>query len=169
MMLPCLSLRLAREGDFPFIRQISQDPSNSPFITDEDEDGLRAYLTLPSADLLIAEDAEGPAGYALFGEIGDPSGRVELRRLALARKDGGLGRAFVSLLINRAFETYQARRLWLDASGENPRAMALYEKLGFQREAVLRRHWYRPCLGRVVDLHIFGLLRDEWAAGPAKS
>jgi RimJ/RimL family protein N-acetyltransferase len=52
--------------------------------------------------------------------------------------------------------------LWLDASSENLRAQAVYERAGFTLEGRLRRHWYRPSVGRVVDLMLFGILREEW-------
>lgn len=164
-----MQLRPAIPSDFPFIRQIAQDPENSPFITDEPEEVLLSYLDSPRDRLLIAEENGVAVGYALFGEIGEPSGRVELRRLGLALRDGGRGRRFLGALIDHGFETFAAKRLWLDASGENHRAMALYQKMGFQREGILRRHWYRPALGHVVDLHLFGMLREEWEQARSES
>lgn len=157
-----MRLRPATVTDFPFIRALAQHPDNTPFITDEDEAGLSHYLGSIADRLLIAEENTTACGFALFSEIGNPSGRVELRRLALAQTGGGRGRAFVGLLIRYAFEDLGAARIWLDVSGENPRALALYGKMGFTREAVLRQHWFRASLGRAVDMHIFGLLRDEW-------
>ncbi|SEB64994.1 GNAT family N-acetyltransferase [Rhodobacter sp. 24-YEA-8] len=162
MVLHPIDLRLATVSDFAFIRALAQRPENRAFITDEDEAALAAYVSAPDSRLLIAEENGTAIGYALFCEIGDPSGRTELRRLALAVTGGGRGRAFVGQLICYGFDRLQARRLWLDASGENPRAMALYEKLGFRREGVQREHWYRPDVGRNVDLHLFGLLRSDW-------
>ena len=157
-----MELRPATTADFPYIRRLAQRPETALYITDEDEAGLARYLASGSDRLLIAEMGGIPAGWALFCEIGDPSGRVELRRLVLEETGGGRGRAFVGRLIRYGFTDLQAARIWLDASGENSRAMALYEKLGFRREAVLRQHWFRPAPGRNVDLHIFGLMRDEW-------
>lgn len=157
-----MDLRNATAGDFAFIRALAQKPENRAFITDEDDAALAAYLASPESHLLIAEENGAAAGYALFCEIGDPLGRVELRRLALVQTGGGRGRGFVSRLIRYGFETLGARRLWLDASGENPRAVALYQKLGFRREGVQRSHWFRPDTGGAVDLHLFGLMRDEW-------
>src|SRR5690606_18508720 len=106
----------------------------------------------------------GAEGLAIFREIGDLSGRVELHRLALSQTSAGQGPAFFADLLKFAFETLGAKRVWLDASGENPRAIRLYTKAGFRPEGVLRQHWYRPCLGRAVDLHFMGLMRDEWLA-----
>ena len=59
-------------------------------------------------------------------------------------------------------------RLWLDASGENLRAQHLYESLGFTLEGRLRQHWWRPALGRAVDMMLYGMLRAEWSALPAR-
>ena len=159
-----LTLRAATAADFPFIRALAQRPDYAHFITDQDDAVLAGYLADPSCRLLIAEGQDGPAGFALFCEIGDPSGAVELRRLALAVAGQGRGAGFIAELVDYAFRDLSAARLWLDASGENLRAMTLYERAGFTREGVLRRHWYRPMLGRVVDMHLFGMLREEWAA-----
>ena len=40
----------------------------------------------------------------------------------------------------------------------------LYERAGFTLEGRLRQHWFRPALGRCVDLMLYGILREEWAA-----
>jgi RimJ/RimL family protein N-acetyltransferase len=160
-----MTLRPATPADFPFIRAVAQQPGNTPFITDEDDAALAAYLADPTARLLIWDSAEGPQGFALWCEIGDPSGRVELRRLALAVPGGGRGQAFIGQLTRYGFETLGARRIWLDASGENPRACRVYEAAGYQLEGRLRAHWWRPALGRAVDLMLFGLLREDWQAG----
>ena len=45
----------------------------------------------------------------------------------------------------------------------NERAIALYEKLGFQREGVHREHLQRD--GRRYDMYLYGLLRSEWEKG----
>lgn len=160
-------LRQATPTDFSFIRGVTANPDNAPFITDEDETGLAYYLNNPEHRLLIWQDAQGPAGFALYCEIGEPSGRVELRRLALAHPGQGKGAAFLGALINYAFVDLHAQRLWLDASSENPRAQKAYLKAGFVFEGRQRAHWYRPALGRAVDLMLYGILRDEWQSSKA--
>jgi ribosomal protein S18 acetylase RimI-like enzyme len=157
-------LRPATAADFAFIRSVAGRAENAPFLTDEDEAGLAAYCADPAARLLIWEDAGYPAGFALFCTVGDLSGAVELRRLALAEAGGGRGQAFLRLLLDHGFGTLGAARVWLDASSENARAMRTYERAGFTLEGRLRQHWYRPALGRAVDLMLYGMLRAEWEA-----
>lgn len=157
-------LRPATAADFAFIRRLASKPENAPFITDEDEAALGVYLAEPSTRLLLWEVSGARAGFALFCQIGEPSGAVELRRLALDATGGGQGQAFLRALVDHGFGTLCAARVWLDASGENPRAMKTYERAGFALEGRLRQHWYRPALGRVVDLFLYGMLRAEWEA-----
>lgn len=158
-----MTLRPATEADFGFMRGLAQRPDYAPFISDDDEAALAAHLANPAHRLLIWE-RDGAKGFALYCEIGDPAGRIELRRLALAQTGSGAGRAFLDDMIDYAFQTLGAQRLWLDASSENPRAQRVYERAGFTLEGCLRQHWYRPALGRCVDLMLYGILRDEWAA-----
>lgn len=157
-----MSLRPATAADFPFIHSLASRPDYALYITDEDDAALAAHVADPGARLLIWEDGVGPAGYALFCEIGDPAGRVELRRLALDSAGGGKGGAFLRALVDFGFGQLGAARVWLDASSENLRAMKTYERAGFRLEGRLRQHWYRPALGRVVDLMLYGMLRAEW-------
>lgn len=158
-----MRLRPALPGDFAFIRALAQRPDYAPFISDDDEVALAAHLANPAHRLLIWQDA-APRGFALFCEIGEPSGRVELRRLALDQAGKGEGAAFLAALTDYGFADLGAARLWLDASGENLRAQRVYARAGFTLEGRLRQHWYRPALGRAVDLLLYGLLRAQWCA-----
>ena len=157
-------LRPATAADFPFIRSLAQRPDYAPFITDEDEGRLAFYATDPAHRLLIWEEAGRAAGFALWAEIGDPSGRVELRRLALAEAGGGRGLGFVHALTDYGFRVLEARKVWLDASSENLRAQKVYARAGYRLEGRLVDHWFRPVLGRNVDVMLYGVLRDDWMA-----
>ena len=145
-------LRPATSADFAFIRGLAGHPDYAPFITDEDEAGLEYYLNNTAHRLLIWQDAQG---------------RVELRRLALARPSQGEGPMFLQALIDYAFIDLQAQRLWLDASAENIRAQKAYLKAGFVFEGRQRAHWFRPALGHPVDLMLYGILRQEWLLAKA--
>jgi RimJ/RimL family protein N-acetyltransferase len=160
-----MTLRAATPQDFRFVRALVSRPENAPFLTDEDDAALATYLADPSAQMLIWGD-DAPRGFAIFCGIGDPAGAVELMRLALDTPGQGEGAAFIRALIDHAFGRLGARRLWLDATGENLRAQRVYAREGFTLEGRLRQHHYRPAVGRIVDLLIYGMLREEWAALP---
>ncbi|MEZ5756231.1 MAG: GNAT family protein [Paracoccaceae bacterium] len=159
-----MSLRPALPADFAFIRSLAQRPDYAPFLTDEDEGRLAFYASDPAHRLLIWEEDGRAAGFCLWAEIGDPSGRVELRRLGLAEVGGGRGLGFVRALTDYGFQELGARKVWLDASGENLRAQKVYERAGYRLEGRLVDHWFRPSLGRNVDVMLFGMLRSEWEA-----
>lgn len=153
-------IRAAKPTDFPFIHSITARPENKRFIVDLPDQQLCAHLADPKMDLAIWERDGSPAGYALFCEIGEPSGRVELRSLGLDFTDIGLGQPFLRALIDHAFDTLNAARLWLDVVQDNPRAQAAYHRAGFTFEGTLRQNWKRPN-GDIVDMQIFGMLRHE--------
>lgn len=158
-----MTLRPATVADLAFVRALTMRPDYAPFISDDDETRLAAFLADPQARLVIWQGS-GVRGFGIFREVGHPSGRVELYRLALDRAGSGQGLAFVTALLDHAFRDLAAARVWFDASGENLRAMTVYERAGCRREGVQRAHWWRPALGRAVDMHLFGILRAEWAA-----
>lgn len=161
-----MSLRPALPEDFAFIRSLAQRPDYGIYITDEDEGRLAFYASDPRHRLLIWEENGARAGFALFAELDDPSGAVELRRLALDVAGGGRGLGFVRALTDYGFSVLGAKRVWLDASSENGRAQKIYARAGYTLEGRLREHWWRPMLGRSVDLMLYGMLRAEWEALP---
>jgi RimJ/RimL family protein N-acetyltransferase len=156
-------LREATQADIGFVRSLTTRPDYAPFIGDADEAAVQGWIDSPAAQVVIWEDG-GAKGFAIFREIGSPSGAVELFRIALDQAGAGRGDAFFNALLDHAFRDLQAARLWFDASGENVRAMKVYERAGCVREGVQRAQWWRPALGRAVDLHLFGMMRAEWLA-----
>ena len=160
-----MRLRPAAPADVAFVRAVVQGAENTHYLTDEDDAALNAYATAPASRLLIWEtDQVTQAGFALFCGIDDPSGTVELRRLALAQVGMGQGAAFLHVLMDYGFDSLGAARLWLDVSGENLRAQRVYQQAGFALEGRLRHHRYCRPLGRTVDELLYGILRDEWMA-----
>lgn len=156
-------LRRAVPGDIPFIRGLTTRADYAPFIGDSDEGTLQAWMDSATERVVIWEE-DGAKGFAVFRELGRPSGVAELFRIALDQAGGGRGDTFFNALLDHAFRDLGAARVWFDASGENPRAMKVYERAGCLREGVQRAQWWRPALGRAVDLHLFGMMRAEWLA-----
>lgn len=156
-----MSLRPATPADFPFIRSLTTRPDYAAFIGDASAAELQAWCDNPTSRVMIWE-AKGSRGFAIFRGVGETGGIVELFRIAIDQAGDGHGKAFFEALVDFAFQDLRAQRLWLDASAENPRAIRVYTCAGFREEGRLRAHWYRPALGRAVDLVMMGLLRSEW-------
>jgi RimJ/RimL family protein N-acetyltransferase len=71
----------------------------------------------------------------------------------------GYGTEATRLMVQYAFETLNLNRVWLHVYEYNQRGMRVYEKIGFQKEGVLRQDTYRE--GRYWDTIVMAILREE--------
>ena len=116
-------------------------------------------------DLAIVENATGElAGEAVLNEH-DPETESANFRIAIApgMRDGGRGREATHLLLDHVLGVVDdppVHRLSLSVLATNPRAIAVYEAVGFVREGVLRQslRWD----GAWVDTIVMAILREEW-------
>jgi UDP-4-amino-4,6-dideoxy-N-acetyl-beta-L-altrosamine N-acetyltransferase len=113
--------------------------------------------------LVIAlREADRPVGVVGLHQI-DAANRHAAFGIAIgepAEWDKGYGSEALRLLVGYGFDTLNLERVWLDVYENNPRAIRAYERAGFVREGVLRRHVFRE--GRYWDVHVMGVLREEW-------
>ncbi|TPG39673.1 N-acetyltransferase [Sphingomonas koreensis] len=79
--------------------------------------------------------------------------------LARAHWGAGIAREAVTAVIDQLFAEGQ-RRLFADTDPDNAASLALLERLGFQREGLLRGEW-ETHIG-VRDSVILGLLENDW-------
>lgn len=153
-------IRNATPADFTFIHSIAGRIENAAFLGDVPDETLIENLADPEMSWVIWEHDGNSCGFGQFCEIGNPSGRVELRRLGLGVVDTGLGQPFLRALMDHGFDTLGAARIWLDVAVDNPRAQAAYQRAGFTHEGTLRQNWKRPT-GDIVDMQIYGMLKHE--------
>lgn len=67
-------------------------------------------------------------------------------------------------LMGYCFRELALHRIYAVTSSVNPRSWRVMERLGMRREGVLREAELRE--GRWVDTLYYGILADEWKAGP---
>ena len=81
---------------------------------------------------------------------------------ALGRQHWGQGYMNEALmaLLRYAFETLDLHRIEADVDPRNNASIRTLEKLGFQREGVLRERW--QVAGEIQDAFFYGLLKHEW-------
>jgi RimJ/RimL family protein N-acetyltransferase len=74
----------------------------------------------------------------------------------------GYGTDATRTLLRHAFEEAGLHRVELQVFSFNPRAMRVYEKVGFRLEGTRKQALFRE--GTWHDEHIMAILCDEWAA-----
>lgn len=121
-------------------------------------------LQRPAA--FVIEDLEGNEfGFVLLSGYEAPHAACEVSLLIGETAEWGKGYAADALatLIDACFEHWQVFRLWLRVEPANERAVRLYERAGFRREAVLRDASYHD--GRFHDLVLCSLLATDRRSG----
>lgn len=133
----------------------------------ETEQAFIAKLYTSDQDLVLGIALT--AGDELIGATGleciDATNRHARFGIFIGKKSAwgaGHGTAATALMLQHAFETLNLHRVWLHVFEHNARAIRIYEKLGFQREGVLRQEVYRD--GRYWDVITMAMLRPEWRA-----
>ena len=156
-------LRPTSEGDLDFVLREEGDEKNRPFIGRWPRARHLEALADDGVEHLVAEDRGGaPVGYAILTGVGDPARIICLKRLMVAVKGAGHGRAVLRLVKKRAFGELGAHRLWLDVKEGNARARGLYESEGFVAEGVLRDSFWTG--EEYESLVVMSLLESEYRA-----
>ncbi len=122
-------IRKATEDDIFFIRSLEMDPANT-FVHSWDEATHRRNIADPAFHYFIAVDIEDhQLGYAIL--MDNTPGRVEWRRIIVARRGDGIGKAFMAAVLDYFFTVHKAEVVWLDVYEKNDRARHVYRTLGF--------------------------------------
>jgi len=159
-----LCLRRATEADIPFIMETERKPGYDQFIGRYGVDEHMAQLANPSFAYLIGEDNKGSAlGFVILMDLNRRDGNACVKRIAVARPANGVGTPLLAGAVDFAFLETNAHRLWLDVVSGNLRAQAVYRKIGFIQEGVLREAALLPD-GSRSDFLLMSILRPEWAA-----
>lgn len=72
----------------------------------------------------------------------------------------GFGKEAMTLLLNFCFQELNLHRVQLTVFEYNEKALALYEKLGFQKEGSYREFLKRD--GKPYNMELYGILEHEW-------
>lgn len=164
-------LRRLRDDDRRWLLELAQDPDgalvgNAGPPEPWSEADLDAYLERHARSLLYA--IETVPGGELVGRCILKDHDHKNRHAAVGvtlhpdHWDRGYGTQAVALLVDHGFRHYDLHKVKLDVAAVNERAVAVYEKLGFQVDAREREARYRD--GGYVDVLDMSLRRTVWDA-----
>lgn len=167
------------------LRQLEESDTDSLFEIFSDAEALRFWSFQPykeraEAEKLLAEIHEYfrqktlfQWGIALKCEEDKIIGTTTLFRLDEQSRRAEIGyilnRAFwgngfageaLTALLNFAFEKMNLHRIEADIEPRNTASVKTVERLGFQREGLLRERWVVG--GEIQDTAFYGLLKSDW-------
>jgi ribosomal-protein-alanine N-acetyltransferase len=175
---PHLTLRPPDPGDAPALLALARDPevtrwfSWGPYTSVEQP---LAWIAEQEAkreqgvqlDFVVHDREHGPIGVTGLGELSRRDRRAMVGTW-FGRDHWGTGANAESkaLVAHAAFAICGLERLGAYSNPDNVRSANALERVGFTREGTLRG-WHRHG-DRQLDVHIFGMLRADWEAGPLR-
>lgn len=141
------------------------------------QDWFVRLLNNPPVDLvrkgIVVTTPQHPEGHLVgFVDLREVNPLEKRARLRIAIGDEshrgqGVGYAAGLQMLEHGFTELGLERITAEVHSSNGRMLALLEKLGFQREGVLRQHETRQ--GIKEDVHMFGMLREEFKPPSSKT
>jgi [ribosomal protein S5]-alanine N-acetyltransferase len=175
LLTPRLCVRPLADTDLPALLAVNGDDEATrflPYAAWRNLDDAQAWLArmrgLEAAggtrQLVIARREDDLAiGTALLFKHDEASRRIDLGYvLGRAHWRQGLAHEALVALIGQALGPLGLRRLEAEVQPDNLASNALLQRLGFTLEGRLRQR-YSGKSGDPVDIHLWGLLAQEWA------
>jgi diamine N-acetyltransferase len=158
---PEIVLRPTTDFDVDWVLDVEHDPAIEPFITRWPRQLHATTMRSENARHLVITSPDGERlGYVILRGVTDPGANIELLRIVVARRGGGVGRAALRAVKRIVFDELGAHRLWLDVITTNDPARRLYRSEGFVEEGVLREAARRA--DGFASLVLMSLLEQEY-------
>jgi RimJ/RimL family protein N-acetyltransferase len=170
-------LRAVEREDIPRYVEWLNDPEvigglllNLPMSTWDETRWFENLANRPAEERPLALDVRLPDGlWKHVGSVGlhqiEWTNRCAEFGIVIGDKtfwNNGYGAEATRLTLQHGFETLNLNRIYLYVFETNPRAIHIYEKIGFVNEGRLRQAIYRN--GRYLDALLMSMLRFEWDA-----
>jgi RimJ/RimL family protein N-acetyltransferase len=164
-----VKLRIARRDELGYLSELGQDPLVEPLLSP----GATSPGRLEELLARTSEDCgpagvfviESPAGEPVGGlalQVSSPRSRIcELSRLMVDPRvrGAGIGAHAVILACQQVLVEHRFHRLQAETYGDNFSAQRLFERVGFVREGVRRRAYWRR--EQWLDGVLYGILAEE--------
>ena len=155
-----LELKLTLKEELRNILEIEKHPDNLQFIGAYSMERHREVIENSDELHLTFKDQGKLIGYAILQGLENPNDVIEFKRITIAEKGKGYGRAALKAVKKYCFEKLNCHRLWLDVFDFNSRARHLYKSEGFKEEGLIRE-----CIKRedgYKNLVLMSILKQEY-------
>ena len=155
-----------------YMKVIADEPHNGiaynsadefTIIVEQERDLLQDYLNTHNKLFLVAEHNGNIVGTVNCAPNGSRIGFQHAVSLGITVKkearNQGIGTAMMQVVIDWCEKHLSVKRLELTVFHNNPRAIRVYEKLGFVREGVKRSAFFKH--GEFLDMVIMGIVFDK--------
>jgi len=159
-------IRAVEPDDLPALTEVWNQPRviwgtlQLPYASLESR--RKRFESLSAGHTMLAAIIDGKAVGAAGLHPSDHRRRAHAAEIGMAVHDEfagrGAGRALLSALIEQADKWLNYTRLELSVWADNARAIALYERAGFEREGLFREYAWRD--GKFVDAIAMARLRE---------
>ncbi|KGE18074.1 hypothetical protein PWYN_26405 [Paenibacillus wynnii] len=165
-------LRFVKASDLDTYYSLLQEPelnrltgSQSEFTREAIADWIEKIGVLQEGRvdfMIVVKGTDQLVGEVVLNEI-DPINRSANIRICIQgsqHRGKGYGTEAMIHMIRYGFNTLNLHRIHLGVYDFNPRAMHVYEKIGFQREGIERDSLYQD--GEFHDMILMAMLEDEF-------
>lgn len=163
MAIAAITLRPTTAADLMFVRAAEQAADNAQYIRQwSPERHLQACHSDDERHWIVVAENDQAVGYVILMHVQDADDNLHLKRIVIAEKGRGYGRATLEAVLAIAFGDLQAHRVWLDVMTHNRRARHLYESVGFVWEGCFREAAKTP--QGYASMDVMAILRPEFMA-----
>lgn len=165
-----IELRTIEEEDIDFLQRTINDPRVRttlapvrPKNRTEQRDWIESLGESDSINLLVCVDGT-PVGSVDLKPPNQDWGVAEVGVMVDPDYwNEGYATAAIDRLCAYAFKERRLNKVYAAVYSTNPAGNRVFEKLGFEKEGVLRKEGFVD--GQHVDVHRYGLLANEWRQG----
>ncbi|HKL40981.1 MAG TPA: GNAT family protein [Clostridia bacterium] len=156
-----LIIRPAIKEEIHWIMALEQKDENKNFVFQGSYEDHLNEIQEASTDLCIIEEknTHNSIGY-FIGAYDESNDSYEFRRFVMDFKGKGYGTEVTNALMKYAFGTLRVNRFWLDVFTYNTKGIHIYEKLGLQRDGIVREGYKDGDVYK--SYYLYSILKDEY-------
>ena len=163
-------LRPVQETDLQWLADLRNDSETWPFLGTLNFTNLlkqkvwfeKSSLDLKQMNFIFCEQkGHERIGFVRIDEIDSINGSLRVGGdIHPTFRGKGLGKEMYKLIFKLAFDNLRMHRVWLLVACFNPRAQALYKKMGMQEEGKYKEALFR--YGQYYDYIIMSILESDY-------